>query len=158
VPGNPFLTGSAYSGNAGFDFKAGLKSNLTLDLSVNPDFGQVEVDPAVINISDQETYYQEKRPFFIEGASIFNFGRGGPNVSRSYGWTDPAFFYSRRIGRMPQGSYNGEGYSDSPDFSTILAAAKVTGKVGKGFDLGVVSTVTSAEYADVDLDGRAPNP
>ena len=152
-PGNPFRTGRALSGNVGFDFKAGLKSNLTLDLSVNPDFGQVEVDPAVINISDQETYYAEKRPFFIEGSSIFDFGRGGPNVYKAYGWTDPAFFYSRRIGRAPQGSYGGAGYSDSPEFTSILAAAKVTGKIGKGFDLGVVGALTSKEFADVDLTG-----
>ncbi|MHB8054244.1 MAG: DUF5916 domain-containing protein [Candidatus Aminicenantales bacterium] len=153
VRGNPFRTGSAVSGNVGFDFKAGLKSNLTLDLSVNPDFGQVEVDPAVINISDQETYYTEKRPFFIEGSSIFDFGRGGPNVYKAYGWSDPAFFYSRRIGRAPQGSYRGAGFSESPDFASILAAAKVTGKIGKGFDLGVIGALTSREYAEVDIDG-----
>jgi len=153
VSGDPFRTGSAYSGNAGFDLKIGLKSNLTLDLTANPDFGQVEVDPAVINITDQETYYQEKRPFFIEGASIFNFGRGGPNVSKSYGWTDPGIFYSRRIGRKPQGAYSGPGFVDIPDFTTILAAAKVTGKIGKGFDIGVVGAVTSKESVDIDIDG-----
>lgn len=152
-PGNPFRTGRATSAGAGFDLKGGLSSNLTLDLSANPDFGQVEVDPAVINISDQETYYQEKRPFFIEGASLFDFGRGGPNVTRSIGWTDPAFFYSRRIGRQPQGGYDGEGYVDFPDWATILAAAKVTGKVGRGFNLGLVSALTEREFARVDLDG-----
>ena len=159
VPGNPFRTGSAYSGNAGFDFKAGLKSNLTLDLTVNPDFGQVEVDPAVINISDQETYYTEKRPFFIEGANIFDFGRGGPNVFRAYGWTDPSFFYSRRVGRAPQGSYRGEGSADMPEFASILAAAKITGKLGEGFSLGVIGAATSKEFARVDLDGaRSESP
>jgi hypothetical protein len=153
VPGNPFRPGREFGGNAGFDFKAGLQSNLTLDLSVNPDFGQVEVDPAVINISDQETYYQEKRPFFIEGSSIFNFGRGGPNVYKSFGWSDPGFFYSRRIGRTPQGSYYGSGFIDKPDFTTILAAAKVTGKIGKGFNVGVVSALTSREDAAIDVAG-----
>ncbi|HMA54683.1 MAG TPA: DUF5916 domain-containing protein, partial [Acidobacteriota bacterium] len=74
--GNPFETGHRALGNAGFDLKVGLKSNLTLDATVNPDFGQVEVDPAVLNLSAYETYYEEKRPFFIEGASLFNnFGR-----------------------------------------------------------------------------------
>lgn len=154
VPGNPFRTGRKWTSNAGFDFKAGLKSNLTLDLTVNPDFGQVEVDPAVINISDQETYYQEKRPFFIEGSSIFNnFGRGGPNAYKSYGWTDPVFFYSRRIGRTPQGRYSGPGSADMPDWTTILGAAKVTGKIGQGFSIGAVSALTQGEYADVDVAG-----
>ncbi len=152
-PGNPFRTGSRVSANAGFDLKAGLRSNLILDLSVNPDFGQVEVDPAVINISDQETYYQEKRPFFIEGASIFNFGTGGPNVIRSLGWTDPAFFYSRRVGRSPQGQVSVPGWVDRPDWTTILGAAKMTGKIGRGFALGVVAAVTGRETARVDLEG-----
>ena len=151
-PGNPFRTGREFAANAGFDFKAGLRSNLTLDLSANPDFGQVEVDPAVINISDQETYYQEKRPFFIEGASIFNFGRGGPNVYKALGWTDPGFFYSRRIGRTPQGGVGGPGYAEIPDWTTILTAAKITGKTGRGFNIGVVSAVTHREEALVDVE------
>ncbi len=153
-PGNPFRTGHDLAGNAGFDLKAGLRSNLTLDATVNPDFGQVEVDPAVINISDQETYYQEKRPFFVEGSSIFNFGAGGLNVNKSYGWTDPQLFYSRRVGRAPQGGVPGPGFVDLPDWTTILGAAKVTGKVGPGFALGAVSALTQREYAEVDLDGE----
>ena len=152
-PGNPFRTGRSFAGNAGFDFKAGLQSNLTLDATINPDFGQVEVDPAVINISDQETYYVEKRPFFIEGASIFNFGQGGPNVYASYGWTDPAFFYTRRIGRSPQGSPAVPGFSDMPDWTTILGAAKVTGKIGQGFNLGAITALTQREYAEIDFNG-----
>jgi hypothetical protein len=152
-PGNPFRPGHELAANAGFDLKGGLSSNLTLDLSVNPDFGQVEVDPAVINISDQETYYKEKRPFFIEGSSIFNFGQGGPNIYRSFGWEDPDFFYSRRIGRTPQGSPTGPGFSDTPDWTTILSAAKVTGKIGRDFNLGVVSALTEREYARIDNEG-----
>ena len=103
-PGNPFETGSKTLGNLGFDAKVGLKSNLTLDATVNPDFGQVEVDPAVVNLSAYETYYEEKRPFFIEGASIFDgFGRGGVYLNANINWPQPTFFYSRRIGRSPQG-------------------------------------------------------
>lgn len=90
--GNPFKTGKDYSLNAGLDMKVGLKSNLTLDLTVNPDFGQVEVDPAVINLSAAETYYEEKRPFFMEGANIFRFGGGGCNFYISADWNDPSFF------------------------------------------------------------------
>ncbi len=156
-PGNPFRTGRDLGANAGFDLKGGLSSNLTLNLSVNPDFGQVEVDPAVINITDQETYYEEKRPFFVEGASIFDFGKGGPNVYRSFGWENPEFFYSRRIGRTPQGSPGGAGFADLPDWTTILSAAKVTGKIGRDFNLGVISALTEREYASVDVEGARSN-
>ncbi|MCK7476386.1 MAG: DUF5916 domain-containing protein [Candidatus Moduliflexus flocculans] len=152
-PGNPFRTGRDLGAGGGFDLEGGLSSNLTLNLSVNPDFGQVEVDPAVINITDEETYYEEKRPFFVEGASIFDFGRGGPNVYRSFGWDNPEIFYSRRIGRTPQGSPGGGGYFDMPDWTTILSAAKVAGKIGRDFNLGVISALTEREYARVDADG-----
>ncbi len=156
-PGNPFRTGRDFRSTAGFDLKGGLRSNLTLDLSVNPDFGQVEVDPAVINISDRETYYSEKRPFFIEGSSIFDFGRGGANVYRSFGWRDPDLFYSRRIGRSPQGYAVTPGHVDNPDWTTILAAAKITGKIGRGINVGVISSFTQREYAVVDADGERTN-
>jgi hypothetical protein len=152
-PGDPFRTGGDFGGTVGLDLKAGMRSNLTLDATVNPDFGQVEVDPAVINISDQETYYFEKRPFFVEGSSIFNFGTGGLNVNKAYGWADPQFFYSRRIGRAPQGSVTGPGFVDTPDWTTILGAAKVTGKIGRGFNLGAVGALSQREYAEVALDG-----
>ncbi len=154
VAGDPFRTGREFGGNAGFDFKAGLKSNLTLDATVNPDFGQVEVDPAVINISDQETYYVEKRPFFIEGSSIFDFGSGGLNVDKSYGWTDPGFFYSRRIGRSPQGAAAGPGFANAPEWTTILGAAKVTGRIGNGFNIGAITALTQRENAEVDFEGE----
>ena len=154
VAGDPFRTGHELRANGGFDLKGGLSSNLTLNLSFNPDFGQVEVDPAVINITDEETYYQEKRPFFIEGASIFEFGRGGPNVYRTFGWEEPDLFYSRRIGRGPQGRPGGPGFFDLPDWTTILGAAKVTGKVGRNFNLGLISAATAREYAGVDVDGE----
>jgi len=153
VPGDPFRTGSEAAASGGFDLKGGLSSNLTLDLSVNPDFGQVEVDPAVINISDEETYYEEKRPFFIEGASIFDFGLGGPNVYRMFGWEDPDLFYSRRIGRSPQGRPSTAGFTNMPDWTTILGAVKVTGKIGRDFNLGLISAATAREHATVDVDG-----
>jgi hypothetical protein len=154
VAGDPFHTGHQAAANAGFDLKGGLSSNLTLDVSVNPDFGQVEVDPAVINISDEETYYQEKRPFFIEGSSIFNFGRGGPNVYRMFGWEDPDLFYSRRIGRSPQGTPSSAGFVQMPDWTAILGAAKVTGKIGRDFNLGVIGAATAREYAAIDVAGE----
>ena len=151
--GNPFQTGKKYLGNAGLDLKVGLKSNLTLDAAFYPDFGQVEVDPAVINLSAYETYYQEKRPFFIEGASIFNnFGRGGSNTSITISWGPPSFFYSRRIGRSPQGDVSREGYMNFPDRTAILGAFKVTGKVN-GLNVGFISALTAREYAEVDAEG-----
>lgn len=150
-PGNPFETGHKYAGDVGFDLKAGLKSNLNLDLTVNPDFGQVEVDPAVINLSAYETYYQEKRPFFIEGASMFNsFGQGGVYLNVNVNWPNPRLFYSRRIGREPQGYPLHEGYVDFPDRTTILGAFKLTGRVGSGWNLGFISAVTGREFATVD--------
>lgn len=150
-PGNPFETGHKYMGNAGFDLKVGLKSNLNLDVSINPDFGQVEVDPAVINLSAYETYYQEKRPFFIEGASMFNhFGRGGVYINANINWPNPRFFYSRRIGRAPQGYPVHDGYTNLPDRTTILGAFKLTGKIGSGWNVGLISAVTAREFATVD--------
>ena len=152
--GNPFEKGHKYLGNAGFDLKVGLKSNLTLDATVNPDFGQVEVDPAVINLSAYETYYEEKRPFFIEGASLFDgFGRGGIYINANINWPNPTFFYSRRIGRSPQGYVTRDGSVSFPDRSTILGAFKLTGKMGNGWNVGFVNALTSREYAEVDSFG-----
>jgi hypothetical protein len=153
-PGNPFERGHNYLGNAGFDLKAGLMSNLTLDATVNPDFGQVEVDPAVINLSAYETYYEEKRPFFIEGANLFNgFGRGGVYINANINWPNPTFFYSRRVGRAPQGSPVHGGYARYPDRSSILGAVKLTGKLGAGWNLGIINALTARESAEVDVLG-----
>ncbi len=153
--GNPFQTGKDFLGNAGFDLKIGLKSNLTLDATVNPDFGQVEVDPAVINLSAYETYYQEKRPFFIEGANIFDaFGLGGANNYVNISWSSPSLFYSRRIGRAPQGYVSRNGYVDYPDRSTILGAFKLSGKIGSGWNFGFINALTAREYAEIDSDSQ----
>lgn len=153
--GNPFETGNKYLGNTGFDLKIGLKSNLTLDTTVNPDFGQVEVDPAVINLSAFETYFSEKRPFFIEGSNIFDqFGQGGATSNASINWSSPSFFYSRRIGRTPQGYVEQDGYVNFPDRSTIFGAFKLTGKVGKGWNIGFINALTAREYAEIDSGGE----
>ena len=146
-PGDPFNDGSRFFGNAGLDVKWGLTSNLTLSGTVNPDFGQVEVDPAVVNLTAFETFYEEKRPFFLEGAPIFGgFGQGGTNSSFNFNGSPPSLFYSRRIGRAPQGSADGD-FVDVPSASTILGAAKITGKVGHGWSLGLLDAVTSRETA-----------
>ena len=151
--GDPFNNGARYTPSVGADFKIGLGSNLTLDGAVNPDFGQVEVDPAVVNLSDVETFYQEKRPFFIEGSSTFNFGRGGSNNYWSFNWGDPNLFYSRRIGRAPQGAVPGSDYSDVPVATRIIGAGKLTGKIGDSWNIGVINAVTGREYASLQTAG-----
>ncbi len=151
---NPYRSGSDYFANAGLDVKIGLGSNLTLDGTVNPDFGQVEVDPAVINLTAFETRFEERRPFFVEGAEIFRFGQGGPTGSTGR----PAeVLYSRRIGRTPQGSApSGAAFSDVPSATTILGATKMTGKFGNGWSVGLLQAVTARERADfVTLEGAA---
>ena len=146
--GDPFNDGSRYRPGFGLDLKYGLTSNLTLNASFNPDFGQVEVDPAVVNLSDFETFYSEKRPFFIEGSSNYRFGSGGATNNWNFNWSNPNFFYSRRIGRQPQGSarYSAQ-YADVPEGSRILGAAKITGKVMDNLNVGFLSAVTAREEA-----------
>ncbi len=142
---NPFRSGSDYFGRAGVDLKYLLGSNLTLDAAVNPDFGQVEVDPAVINLTAFETRFEERRPFFVEAAEIFRYGRGGPTGSTGRA---PQVLYSRRIGRRPQGSVSSDAvYADEPVSATILGAAKITGRVGDGWSVGFIDAVTGREYA-----------
>ncbi len=153
TPGDPFNDGSSMSPDAGVDAKIGIGSNLTLNATVNPDFGQVEVDPAVVNLSDVETFFQEKRPFFIEGSSIFNFGRGGSNNYWGFNWGDPQFFYTRRIGRNPQGSLPGADYVDMPDGTHILGALKLTGKAGSSWNVGALTALTRREFARLDTSG-----
>jgi hypothetical protein len=148
--GDPFHTGSRYNSTVGADMKFGLGSNLTVDATVNPDFGQVEVDPAVVNLSDAETYYNEKRPFFMEGASIFDYGQGGANNNWNFGTNSPSLFYTRRIGRAPQGSTPDDAeFVDRPAGAHILGAAKLTGKMGDNWNIGTVHALTSNEYARV---------
>ncbi|NNG17350.1 MAG: carbohydrate binding family 9 domain-containing protein [Gemmatimonadales bacterium] len=150
--GNPFNDGSQFTSNVGADVKFGLGSNLTIDATINPDFGQVEVDPAVVNLSDFETFFPEKRPFFIEGRTIFDFGFGGANSNWGFNFGTPDFFYSRRVGRSPQGSLPDADYTDTPDGTTILGAAKISGKVGST-NIGMMHALTGREMADIDLSG-----
>jgi hypothetical protein len=152
--GDPFNDGSEYSPGAGGDIKISIGSNLKLNATINPDFGQVEIDPAVINLSDVETYYDEKRPFFLEGSTIFNFGQGGATNYWSFNWGNPQFFYSRRIGRTPQGSLPDADYSDVPLGTHILGAAKLTGKIGDNWTLGTIQAVTKKEFAEQQTDGN----
>ena len=148
--GDPFNDGSSYIPGAGADFKMGIGSNLNLNATINPDFGQVEIDPAVINLSDVETFFEEKRPFFIEGSSIFDFGYGGARNYWGFNWGSPDFFYSRRIGRQPQGSLpDNVDFADYPTGTHILAAGKLAGKLGDSWNVGTIQNVTKREYARI---------
>ena len=148
IPGNPFARASDYTGKAGLDLKYGVTSNLTLDATLNPDFGQVEIDPAFVNLSAFEQFLPERRPFFVEGADIFNFG-GGSGGFLQFG-NAPQFFYSRRIGRAPEGSPASSGqYVDMPQNTTILGAAKLTGRTPSGWSVGVLDALTSLAQATV---------
>jgi len=150
---DPFYSASQYQTSFGVDFKVGLGSNLTIDGTVNPDFGQVEVDPAVVNLSAFETFYQEKRPFFIEGENIFRYGRGGINNSWGFNFGVPDLFYSRRIGRLPQGGVPDYDYVDYPNETRILGAAKLSGKLGESVSFGALSALTERTYATLSTGG-----
>ncbi|HEX2188986.1 MAG TPA: DUF5916 domain-containing protein [Longimicrobiaceae bacterium] len=133
--GNPFDDGSTFATRVGGDVKMGLGPNLTLEGTVNPDFGQVEADPADVNLSAFETFFSEKRPFFIEGSQLLQ-GSG------------PGWFYSRRIGAAPRSDLLADGhYADLPSTSTILGAAKVTGRLASGTSLGALAALTDREDA-----------
>ncbi|MBX2992368.1 MAG: carbohydrate binding family 9 domain-containing protein [Bacteroidetes bacterium] len=152
---DPFNNGSRYTPGFGADIKFGIGSNLTVDATVNPDFGQVEVDPAVVNLSDVETFFNEKRPFFIEGSTIFEFGYGGSNNNWGFNWGNPGFFYSRRVGRTPQGGTpDNINFSDVPSGTHILGAAKLTGKLGDSWNVGSINALTKRELADIDSAGH----
>jgi hypothetical protein len=148
--GGPFYDATGFAASAGADLKYGLASGLTLTATVNPDFGQVEADPAVVNLSAFESFFPEQRPFFTEGAEIFRFG--SPNTFNSYGFIQP--FYSRRIGRPPQrglfGTIDGDEvlFTDVPEQTTIAAAAKLTGRTRGGWTVGVMDAVTAPERGD----------
>jgi hypothetical protein len=145
VAGDPFQNGHEYQGSAGLDLKYGLTSDVTLNATVNPDFGQVEVDPAVVNLTAFETFFDEKRPFFVEGADVFRFG--GIRANNSFNFPD--LFFSRRIGRAPQRNLNGSNvsYLDTPTETSIRTAAKLSGRTRSGWSIGVLDAVTAGEEA-----------
>jgi hypothetical protein len=150
---DPFIFGRDYQASVGADARIGLAGDLTLDASLNPDFAQVEVDPAVVNLTAYEVRFDEKRPFFVEGSNILRFGRGGAASLQDFNWSDPNFFYSRRIGRAPQGTVSHSGFLHIPDRTTILGAAKVSGKIDNTWSIAALSAVTNREYGEIDSAG-----
>ncbi|MDP1676874.1 MAG: DUF5916 domain-containing protein [Bacteroidota bacterium] len=151
APGNPFNNGSQYKQELGADIRYGLSSNLVLNGTINPDFGQVEVDPATVNLSDVESMFQEKRPFFVEGANIFtNYGQGGGSNFWNFNFPYTTPFYSRRIGRSPIGNdtLSNVDFLESPFATKILGAGKISGKVANGWNVGTIHAVTAREFAE----------
>lgn len=141
---DPFYRENDLFGGIGADLKYGITSGLTLTATINPDFGQVEADPSVVNLTAYETFFEEKRPFFVEDADIFRLANFGEQL-----------FYSRRIGRQPQGRVDGQ-FVDTPSATTILGAAKLSGKTSGGWSVGVLNAVTAPEEARyVDGQGLA---
>ncbi len=136
---NPFDNGVNVTQRVGTDLKMGLGPNLTLEATVNPDFGQIEADPAEVNLSAFETFFPERRPFFLEGSNLLQFATNN-------------FYYSRRIGARPGGPASGD-YVDYPNTATILGAAKLTGRLPSGTSLGFLGAVTDAESARVETGG-----
>ena len=150
VAGDPFNDGNRQDMRFGADLKTLLTSNITLDATLNPDFGQVEVDPASVNLSAFETFFSEKRPFFVAGSGIFEFGNTSCFFCSNFNSVES--FYSRRIGRSPQGAdlaSSAGTYSDVPESATILGAAKITGRTASGISLGILNAVTRRESARV---------
>jgi hypothetical protein len=139
---NPYRDGSDFKANLGLDAKIGVTNDLTLDVTINPDFGQVEADPGAIALDGFQLFFREQRPFFVENKNIFDFqfANGSDNL-----------FYSRRVGRNPHRGanlLNGE-FADTPQNSTILGAAKFSGKTKNGWSIGVLESVTANEFATV---------
>jgi hypothetical protein len=150
APADPFNEAQSLESRVGGDVKYLLTSNLTLNGTVNPDFGQVEADPAVINLSAFETFFEEKRPFFVENSGLFRFG--GLNCYFCSNVSGLSLFYSRRIGRQPQGSsiaWSEAEYADVPENTTILGAAKVTGRTPSGWSLAFLDAGTKRETAPI---------
>lgn len=150
---DPFVLGRDYVGKVGADAKIGVSGDVTLDVTLNPDFAQVEVDPALVNLTAYETRYEEKRPFFIEGSNILSFGRGGVSGLLNIGWSDLSFFYSRRIGAPPQGTVTHQGFKHIPDRTTIVGATKISGKIDNTWSIAAITALTSREFGKVDSAG-----
>lgn len=143
--GNPYRTGSDFSINGGLDAKIGITNDLTLDVTINPDFGQVEADPGAIALDGFQVFFREQRPFFVENKNIFDFKIGRQDN----------IFYSRRIGRSPQGNVSLEAneFADVPTNTAILGAAKFSGKTRSGWSIGILESITANEYAKVYNNG-----
>ncbi len=156
-PQNPFKSKNKSKISGGIDGKIGLTNDLTLDFTINPDFGQVEADPSAIALDGFQLFFAEQRPFFVENREILNYQFSTPKIWSTY--NNDNLFYSRRIGGKPHGSAYpmSNEYVDAPERTTILGAAKFGGKTQRGLSIGILEAVTSSEYANISdgLDGRS---
>ncbi len=140
-PGNPFFAGTTTETAFGLDVRTRLPKSLNLAATVNPDFGQVEADPAVVNLSAFEVFFPERRPFFLENFDTFRFGG-----TTTFNDNDaPTFFYTRRIGRAPQRGLDGD-FVDMPTQTPILAAFKLSGTTPGGWAIGSLNATTAREF------------
>jgi hypothetical protein len=153
IEGDPFNTGKSSKLSGGLDGKIGITNDFTLDFTINPDFGQVEADPSEVNLTAFESYFSEKRPFFVAGSNIFNFAPNRTTVIQNMSADN--LFYSRRVGRYPHyyPQTTGNEYVKMPEATTILGAVKLSGKTKKGLSLGILESLTSREDALIDSEG-----
>ncbi len=145
--GNPYADGNDFNLSTGLDAKIGITNDLTLDVTINPDFGQVEADPAAINLDGFEIFNRDQRPFFVENKNIFDY-RFADNRNN--------LFFSRRIGRSPQVNLEttDEAFVNQPQNTTILGAAKFSGKTKNGWSIGVLESMTSKEFTEISTNGN----
>ncbi len=153
-PGNPYVDGTNSNLAMGVDGKIGVTNNLTLDFTINPDFGQVEADPSEVNLSAFESYFSEQRPFFIEGKSIYNYRPSSGSVISSFDRDN--LFYSRRIGQRPHfyPDLQENEYAEVPEATTILTALKLSGKTKNGLSIGIMESLAAEEKAKVNYIGN----
>ena len=152
--GNPFRDGTDNDLTVGIDGKIGVTSDFVIDFTVNPDFGQVEADPSVVRLDGFQNFFNEQRPFFVENNNVFDFTVTGAATGGAF--DNDNLFYSRRIGASPHGYPNLEDreYAKVPSNTSILGAAKFSGKDKKGLTIGILESVTAREVASIDLLGE----
>jgi hypothetical protein len=153
-PGNPFANGFDKKLSVGLDGKLAITNDLILDFTVNPDFGQVEADPSQVRIDGFQNFFPEQRPFFVESRNIFDYQLTGSQLGGDY--DADLLFYSRRIGSSPHGypSTGPDEYVKYPQNTSILGAAKFSGKTKNGLSIGVLESITQREMATIDFNGQ----
>ncbi|THU38161.1 hydrolase [Niastella caeni] len=154
IEGNPFAKGFDTKLTGGLDGKFAVTNDLILDFTVNPDFGQVEADPSQVRIDGFQNFFEERRPFFMESRNIFDYQLTGSEAGGDY--DSDLLFYSRRVGSSPHAypNVNGNEYVKMPLNTSILGAAKFSGKTRKGWSIGVLESITQKEMATIDNNGE----
>ncbi len=152
--GNPFRDGNDGNLTVGLDAKIGITNDLTMDVTINPDFGQVEADPSAIALDGFQIFFEEQRPFFVENKNIFDYRVSSSQAGNTFGSDN--LFYSRRIGRSPQGypEVSDTEFIDQPENTNIIGAAKFSGKTKNGWSIGVLESVTGKKQATIWNEGE----